>query len=190
MTGIESTEENARIFSSLSLRGLSASKDMFVVLTAFAAHGGSLTNDRYAWTVGFWNFFTRQILEIPTDRPTKVCENLSDFWKSLHVQVELYFSGIFERQSLVSFVEQRDNFSQKPCERSGSWREMARIFSSLIGLPASAEKDMFVVLTAYVGSLANNRYVDDWILKLVLPDRYSKYRQTDPRNSATKTVRF
>ena len=67
---------------------------------------------------------------------------------------------------------------------------MARIFSSLIGLPASAEKDMFVILTAYVGSLANNRYVDDWILKLVLPDRYSKYRRTDPRNSATKLSDF
>ena len=67
--------------------------------------------------------------------------------------------------------------------------EKARILSGLIGLPASAEKDMcFLVLTAYVGS--NNRYVDDWILKLVLPGRYSKYRQTDPRKSVTKTVRF
>ena len=37
---------------------------------------------------------------------------------------------------------------------------------------------MFVVLKAYVGSLTNDRCVDDWILKLVLPDRYSKYRLT------------
>ena len=36
-------------------------------------------------------------------------------------KVELYFSGIFERQAgLVSFVEQRDNLSQKPFERLGS----------------------------------------------------------------------
>ena len=61
-------------------------------------------------------------------------------------------------------------------DRDVSTEETARIFSSLIGLPALAEKDMFVVLTAdrYVGSLTNNRYVDDWIFKLVLPDRYSK----------------
>ena len=32
--------------------------------------------------------------------------------------------------------------------------------------------------------------MDDCILKLVLPDRYSKYRQTDQRKSATKTVRY
>ena len=75
-------------------------------------------------------------------------------------------------------------------DRDVSTEEKARIFSSLIGLPASAEKDMFVVLTAHVGSFTNNRYVDNWILKLVLPNRYSKYRQTDPRKSATKTVRF
>ena len=42
----------------------------------------------------------------------------------------------------------------------------------------------------YVGFLRNNRYVDCWILKLVLPDRSSKYRQTDPRKSAKKPVRF
>ena len=137
---------------------------MFVVLTACAAHVGFLTNDRYARTVGFGNFFTRQVLEIPTDRPTKVCEKncsignflpdrsskyeqtdqrksakkLLDFWKSLHVQVELYFSGIFERHGLVSFVEQRDNFSQKPCERSGSWREHGRNGKDLFKLDRAA----------------------------------------------------
>ena len=135
--------------------------------------------------------------------PRKSAKKLSDFWKSLHVQVELYFSGIFERQALVSFVEQRGlvsfvNFNLarnrvKDQDRDISTEEKARIFSSLIGLPASAEKDMFVVLTAYVGSLTIDiylQYVDDWVLKLVLPDRYSNYRQTDPRKSATKTVPF
>ena len=71
----------------------------------------------------------------------------------------------------------RNRVNDQDCDVSTE--ETARIFSSLIGLPALAEKDMFVVLTAYVGSLTYNRYVDDWILKLVLPDRYSKYRQTD-----------
>ena len=33
------------------------------------AYADSLRYDRYAWTVGFWNSFTRQILEY-TDRPT------------------------------------------------------------------------------------------------------------------------
>ena len=73
----------------------------------------------------------------------------------------------------------RNRVNDQDCDVSTE--ETARIFSSLIGrgLPALAEKDMFVLLTAYVGSLTYNRYVDDWILKLVLPDRYSKYRQTD-----------
>ena len=72
-------------------------------------------------------------------------------------------------------------------DRDVSTEEKARIFSSLIGLPASTEN--FVVLTVYVGSLTNNRYVDDSILKLVLPDRYSKQRQPD-ESLQQKTVRF
>ena len=32
-----------------------------------SVHADSLRYDRFAWTVGFWNFFNRQILEIPTD---------------------------------------------------------------------------------------------------------------------------
>ena len=60
-------------------------------------------------------------------------------------------------------------------DRDVSTEETARIFSSLIVPPALAEKDMFVELTAYVGSLTNNRYVDDWILKLAYP--------TDTRNT-------
>ena len=39
-----------------------------------------------------------------------------------------------------------------------STEEKARIFSSLIA--ASAEKDMFVILTAYVGSLT----IDTWTI--------------------------
>ena len=80
--GNGSTEEKARIFSCLSLSRLPAWKDMLIILRAYVARGDSLTNDRYAWSVGFWNFFTRRILEIPTDRPRKVCEKLSDFWKA------------------------------------------------------------------------------------------------------------
>ena len=75
-----------------------------------------------------------------TNRPTheSLRKKLLDFWKSLHVQVELYFSGIFERHGLVSFVEQRDNFSQKPCERSGSWREHGRNGKDLFKLDRAA----------------------------------------------------
>ena len=42
---------------------------MFVILTAY---GGSLQNDRYmnGWIL---KLFTRQILEILTDRQTEVC---------------------------------------------------------------------------------------------------------------------
>ena len=42
----------------------------------------------------------------------------------------------------------------------------------------------------YVGSLRNNRCVVGWISKLALPDRSSKYRQTDQRKSPKKTVRL
>ena len=76
--GIVSTEKGKDFFS--TLRELPASKDMFVVLTAYA---GSLTNDRYARTVGFWNYSSRQILEIPTNRPTKVCEKAVRFLEKL-----------------------------------------------------------------------------------------------------------
>ena len=66
----------------------------------------------------------------------------------------------------------------------------ARIFSSWSGLPASAEKDTFVLLTAYVGSLTNNWYVDGQTLTLVLSDRSSKYWQTDPRKTGKKLPDF
>ena len=151
---------------------------MFVVLTAGAAHIGFLTNDRYARTVGFGNFFTRQVLEIPTDRPTKVCEkNCSIFGKAYMLKlsctsVEFLRGTVWFPlwSNVITLARNRVNDR----DRDVSTEETARIFSSLIGLPALAEKDMFVVLTAYryVGSLTNNRYVDDWILKLVLPDRY------------------
>ena len=51
--------------------------------------------------------FTRQTLELPTDRPTNrksAKKKLSDFRKSLHVQSIV----IFERHGLVFFVEQHD----------------------------------------------------------------------------------
>ena len=71
-------------------------------------------------------------------------------------------------------------------DRDMSTEEKARIFSCLIGPPASAEKDMFV---AYVGSLTNDRYVDDWILKLVLPRQIS--RNTDcPKKVCDKSCRI
>ena len=52
----------------------------FSSLTAYA---DSLRYDRYAWTVGFWNFFTRQILEIPTNQHMKVCEKTVRFLEKL-----------------------------------------------------------------------------------------------------------
>ena len=55
-------------------------------ISSLTAYADSLRYDRYPWTVGFWNFFNRQILEIPTDRHMKVCEKTVWFWKSLHVQ--------------------------------------------------------------------------------------------------------
>ena len=55
-------------------------------ISSLTAYADSLRYDRYAWTVEFWNFFNRQILEISTDRHMKVCEKTVWFWKSLHVQ--------------------------------------------------------------------------------------------------------
>ena len=52
------------------------------ILTRLTAHADWLRYNRYAWAVGFGNFYTQQILEIPTDRATKVCEKLFDFRKS------------------------------------------------------------------------------------------------------------
>ena len=43
------------------------------------------------------NFFTRQILEILTDRTTKVATKLSTFTKSLHFQ-SIAVGADFERQ--------------------------------------------------------------------------------------------
>ena len=42
--------------------------------------------DRYASTVGFWNFFTLRILKDRQTNPRKSAKKLSDFRKSLHVQ--------------------------------------------------------------------------------------------------------
>ena len=47
--------------------------------SSLTANADSLWYDRYAWIVGFLNFFTRRILKIPTDRPTKVCEKTVRF---------------------------------------------------------------------------------------------------------------
>ena len=55
-------------------------------ISSLTAYADSLRYDRYAWTVGFWNFFNRQILEIPTDRHMKVGEKTVWFWKRLRVQ--------------------------------------------------------------------------------------------------------
>ena len=72
---------------------------MFVVLTAYA---GSLTNDRGRFD--FETFFNQQILEIPTDRPIKVCEKNCPILGKAYMFKEEFF----ERQELVCFVEQRD----------------------------------------------------------------------------------
>ena len=58
-------------------------------ISSLTAYADSLRYDRYEWTVGFWNFFNRQILEIPIDRQMKVCEKTVWFWKSLHVQCKV-----------------------------------------------------------------------------------------------------
>ena len=50
----------------------------------------------------------------------------------------------------------------------------------------NSSKGMFIVLT---GCLGYDRYVDGWMLKLVLPDWSSKCWQTDPRKPA-KSVGF
>ena len=59
----------------VSFRAWAASKGMFVVLIAYTGSLGCTM-----WTVGIWNFLTQLIrLEIPTDRPTKVCEKTVRF---------------------------------------------------------------------------------------------------------------
>ena len=110
------------------------------------------TCSSYLQRVPWQTIDTRGLLDLETillDRSLKYqqtdsrksAKKLFNFWKSLHVQVELYFSGIFERHSLVSFVEQRDshnNFGQQPCERSGSWREHGRNGKDLFKLDRAA----------------------------------------------------
>ena len=102
------------------------------------AREGFTTNDRYAWTVGFGIFLPDRSSNYQQTDSRKSAKKLFGSWKSLHVQVELYFSGIFERHGLVSFVEQGDNSSQKPCERSGSWREHGRNGNDLFKLDRAA----------------------------------------------------
>ena len=85
------------------------------------------------------------------------------------------------------------NFSQKPVnDRDSKHGRKGEALSSLSRLRLPVSKGIFVVLTAYAGSLTNDRHVDGWILKLFLPDthRSSNYRQTDPRKSAKKSSHF
>ena len=76
-TVIMSPEEKARIFSSLSnFKGHVGRTDGMWGLLGIQSIRGQLD---------FETFFTQQILEIPTDTPTKVCDKkLSNFSKSLH----------------------------------------------------------------------------------------------------------
>ena len=60
-------------------------------------------------------------------------------------------------------------------DRDVSTEEKARIFSCLTGLPASAEKDMFVIPTAYVGSSTT---IDSWTIGF-----WSLFYPTDTRNT-------
>ena len=55
-------------------------------------------------------FFTRQTLELPTDRPTnrKSAKKTVRFSEKLTCLHEFWLSVIFERQGLVFFVEQHD----------------------------------------------------------------------------------
>ena len=174
MIGIVSTEKRQGFFSSLS--ELPASKDMFVVLTAYA---GSLTNDRYAWTVGFWKFFTWQILEILTDRPRKSAKKLSDFWKSLHVQSRVVVQWDFWEARFGFLCGETSWLKQETVWMIGivSTEEKARIFSSLSELPALAEKDMFVVLTVY-SMWVPWETLDTWTVGF-----RNLFYPTDPRNT-------
>ena len=102
-----STEETARIFCKLVV-GLPAlaEKDMFVVLTAYM-YVGSFTNNRYLddWILKL--VLTRQILEIPKDRPKKD-KNCPILGKAYMFKERLLLGGGFERQGLVCFLEPRD----------------------------------------------------------------------------------
>ena len=161
---------------------------MFVVVTAYA---GSLTNDRNAWAaaVGFWNFYTRQILEIPTDRPTKVCEKTVRFLEKLTCSKWSCTSVGFLRGRLwFPLWSNVVTNSQKPFERSGSWARKKRC--SLMGLPASAKKDMFVVLTAACGFLDKQSIPGRSDFETCFTRQILEIPTDWPQNICEKTVRL
>ena len=80
-----SSARNKMQDSFLALAGCQLQRGVFVIMTAYA---GSLGNDLYVVSL-ILKLLTWHILEVPADQPTKVCEKLSEFRKSLHVQVRV-----------------------------------------------------------------------------------------------------
>ena len=121
------------------------------------------------------NFFTRQILEILTDRSTKLATKLSAFTKSLHFQ-SIVVGVDFERQerqeSFRAWAASKGMFTdsysywQRTADRASKGIFVFLFFGGTKLIKFKSRKKVFV-LTTY------DRYVDGQILKL---------GQTKPQN--------
>ena len=95
-------------------------------ISSLTAYADSLRYDRYAWTVGFWNFLNRQILEIPTDRHMKVCAKTVWFWKSLHVQSKVLVNWDLWEAGMGGFLRGATWFRWSRARRFDQWRTIAK----------------------------------------------------------------
>ena len=92
-------------------------------------------------------FFTQQILEIQTDRqtdrPKKVCEKLSDFRKSLHVQRRVVVIGRAPASPTVRRWTSNLSLASLPARRAPRWSLSLRSSGSaqLSRLPITQPKD-------------------------------------------------
>ena len=133
---------------------------------------------------------TRRLLDFETflpDRsskyrqtdPRKSAKKLSDFWKSLHVQSRVVAQWDFWEAVFGFLCGATWWLLQETVWTIGivSTEEKARIFSSLSELPALAEKDIFVVLTAY-SMWVPWETIDTWLVGF-----RNLFYPTDPRNT-------
>ena len=106
------------------------------------SYAGCLTNDRYARTVGFWNFLADRSSKYRQTDPRKSAKKLSDFWKSLHVQSRVVIQWDFWEAGFgflcggtwCTLARNRVNDRDREHGRKGKdlfWLERAVSFGSL-----------------------------------------------------------
>ena len=121
------------------------------------------------------NFFTRQILEILTDRTTKVATKLSAFTKSLHFQ-SIVVGADFERQ------ERQESFRAWAASK-GMFTDSYSYWQRTTDRAWAASKGMCTDNSSYW-----QRTIDTWTVRFWNLDRpnHKTTKATKPRKCAKK----